>query len=499
MKDPAGRQYMYDNGQYFIGNRAGYRQNLMTKNRAGLIAKHSKETIHVGRNPILTEIDKYLSGVQYDHLQDWESEAKLEDKKPKLIYPFMRIFGDRVGTKLLGSDVFPTLDIEEDEETTYFINKVILPDLKFKPFMLAVAKDLVVRTSAFVRFSLVEGKLIMEKYNSNHCYPKFDAKGDLVSVEIKYVYKTNETKAGTGEPIYRWFRMVLGQEKDVKYNNPEYKRDEEPKFEVVASAEHGLGYVQGEWFKTGANKFEPEGEPEPILYKMRSWIDSFNYNLSLSDRAVNYGTDPQLVLNGITEDEADDLSKSVTKSWILGREGEANYLEISGSGVENARVQRDDYVKKFQDICRIVLLDPERMVGSAQSGKAMEILHQPMVELVTSVRPWVEPSFKNLITKMIITVLALKERGVESIYNTPEGWVPQSLNLSLNWPPIFSLTVMDMQQIISMFLQLTNGNIISRDTALKRMQAMGVDLGVTDYILEEQKVNTQKEFNSFTF
>ena len=93
----------------------------------------------------------------------------------------------------------------------------------------------------------------------------------------------------------------------------------------------------------------------------------------------------------------------------------------------------------------------------------------------------------------------MRFKRVESIYNTPEGWVPQSLNLSLNWPPIFSLTVMDMQQIISMFLQLTNGNIISRDTALKRMQAMGVDLGVTDYILEEQKVNTQKEFNSFTF
>lgn len=501
-----GRQYNMGNGRRFFGkSRAEKRadQNL------GIIQPSSSlgvEKRHY-RSQVLKKVDDYLYGNQYDGLSPWDdcicadegSYVKLKDRKPKIIFPFAKVYAERLSSKLCGASTFPKFEIEDDEEADYFLNKVLIKESYFRPNMLSLSKDLVLRTSAFVRFQFSEGVLKYTKYNTNYCYPEFDDAGELESVEIKYVYDTNEVDPQTGKMIKRWYKLELNKTSDVLYDNPIYNENSDPIFEVAETVNHEFGFVQGEWFRYGENVHSPDGEDDPIIYQMCDFIDCLNYNLSLSDQAVNYSTEPQLALMGMDSEDAENLIKSSTKTWLLGREGKAQFIEAGGSGVDGALQQRDNYIKIFQHIARIVLLDPEKMAANAQSGKAMEVMHAPMVELINELRPWMEKSMIKLLQKVSTSIIMLNLIGIETQFIVPPGWQPQSLAIAATWPPIFELTTQDKQQILSIALQAANANMISRDTALRWVQSQGVDFGVEDFDLEIQKVNTQQQFNTFGF
>lgn len=499
-----GRQYMNHGKRFFGMSRSEKKAN----NNLGIKLMDSGlgvEKRHY-RSSVLKTVDQYLNGTQYDHLQDWDESCasiddyvKLKDRKPKIKFPFAKIFEDRISSKLAGASTFPTFKIEEDEETQFFINEFLIPNSHFKAKMQSLAKDLALRTSAFMRFKFSEGNLQLIKYNTNYCYPEFDDSGELERIEIKYIYKTDEVDPQTGKMIRRWFKLELSKEKDVLYDNPIYHENQDPEFEIDEVTDHNFGFVQGEWFRFGDDIHSVDGEDDPIIYQMCEFIDALNYNLSLSDQAVNYGTEPQLALSGMDSEDAEKLIKSASKTWLLGREGKADFLEIGGSGADAAKEQREDYLKLFQHISRIVLLDPEKMAANAQSGKAMEVMHGPMVELINEMRPWMEKGMKKLLQKVTTSVVILNQAGFETQFIIPQGWMPQSLNLACIWPPIFELTTQDKQQILSIALQASNGNIISRDTALKWVQSQGVDFGVEDFDLEQQKISSQERFNTFTF
>ena len=505
-KNNNGKQYNMGGGRTFFGRSRAAKK---AANTLGVINPSSGLGIKKRhyRSNILKRVDDYLNGCQYNHLTDWddsmacgeENFVKLKNRKPKIIFPFAKIFQDRISSKLLGSSTFPKTKIEEDEETDYFINSVLIPGTFFKSKMQSIAKDLALKTSAFCRFKFSGGSLQLIKYNTNYCYPSFDDAGDLELVEIKYVYDTDEIDPSTGKMIKRWYKLALTKESDILFDNPVYTDSEEPIFVVEEQVDHGMGFVQGEWFKFGDSIHSPDGEDDPIIYQMTEFIDAINYNLSLSDQAVNYGTEPQLAITGLDSEQVEELIKSASKTWILGREGKAEFIEVSGSGVEQAKNQREDYLKLFQHIARVVLLDPEKMVASAQSGKAMEVMHAPMVELINEMRPWAEKGMIKLLQKLTTAIVFLGINGFETDFVIPDGWQPQSLNIKVSWPPIFELTTQDKQQIVSLGLQAASGNIISRDTALRWIQAQGVDFGVEDFDLEVQKVNTQQQFNTFGF
>lgn len=498
-----GRQYILGSGKRFFGlSRSEKRavQNLGINQNTGVQKRHY-------RSAVLNKVDQYLNNTQYNHLAEWDDSLqgsdgqhiKLKNRKPKIIFPFAKIFQDRISSKLAGHSTFPKFNIEEDEETNYFVNNVIIPNTFFKAKMQSLAKDLALRTSAFMRFKIVEGRVELIKYNTNFCYPIFDAQNELESVEVKYIFDTDEINEATGKTIKKWFKAEFTKNADIIYDNPEYNEGEEPIFQVDEQVDHGLGFVQGEWFRFGDDIHGVDGEDDPIIYQMCEFIDCLNYNLSLSDQATNYGTEPQLAITGLDSEDAENLIKSASKTWLLGREGQANFLETSNTGVNTAMLQRDNYLKLFQHVARIVLLDPEKMAANAQSGKAMEVMHAPMVELINEMRPWLEKGMKKLLQKITSVIVFLNNSGFETDYLTPPNWFPQSLNFKCSWPPIFELTTQDKQQIVSLGIQVANANIVSRDTILRWVQAQGVDFGVEDFEFEMQKVNSQQQFNTFGF
>jgi hypothetical protein len=492
--------------RYAVGNRFFTGNSRSTKRAMKILGVNQNDSIKSQKKHYRSEklrvVEKYLEGHQYDGKMDWDTAAQskdpfipIRDRKPRVIFPFAKVLQDRLASKLVGKSTFPKFRIEDDEEADYFMG-LVKDHSFFAAKMLDIAKDFISYTSVFARFKIIHGSLKIESHNANYCYPELGPDGELESVEIKYVYETDETDE-QGKQIKKWYRALLGKETDILFDNPIFEENKQPEFEEQERVDHGLGFVQGEWFRYGETTYDVDGNDYPLAYQLSGFIDAINYNLSQSDQAASYGMEPQLVLNGITQDQAEELIKSSTRGWILGKEGTASFIETSGSGIQRGKEVRDDQIKLAADCARVVFLDPEKMVGNAQSAKAMEVMHGPLVEMINEMRPWFEKSMIKLMQKLISVLAIYNSQGMELALTMPPKWMPSSLDIKIKWPPVFELTTQDKQQIVAVAIQAASGNIISRATALKWVQEQGVDFGVDDIEMETQIINGQQQFNSF--
>ena len=120
------------------------------------------------------------------------------------------------------------------------------------------------------------------------------------------------------------------------------------------------------------------------------------------------------------------------------------------------------------------------------------------MELINQYRPFVAKSLIKLSQKMMLTLVILNQGGAELSFQMPPQWKPQSIDISVSWPKIFPLTTLDIQQLVSVGVQLASGNIVSRESVLRWLMKE-IDLGIDDIENEILRINGQKEFNTFGF
>lgn len=452
------------------------------------------------RKPELELFDAYYENRQYCKLLPWENAKDdvtgdyipVRQRAPKINYAFAKTLARRVSARLVGSRTFPSFVIEEDPDTQRYLQAIMIAS-GFQSSILEPAREALALGSGFIRFYVHEGQFVLQHYKSKFCYPTFSPSGELKAVTIRYVYEDPEDLDEHGDPKEKWYRLDLGPDADILYDNPDYDPEdtEDPIFNEVSTAQHGLGFVQGEWLRTVRGN-NPDGYS--LIEDILDFIDDINYSLSQSSQAVSYNQDPQLAINGMTGEDLEELIRSSTKGWNLGKEGKAEFLETSLTGVERANELRDKMRLGINDIARVVFLDPDKMNVQNLSGRAMEILHGPLVELIEELRPVFEPSLKSMLVKMALANIILSDRGLPTPVTIPPGYKIKSLDIVTNWPPIFQNTMVDLKEKVTVATTASAGNLISRETGTRYLAK---DFGIEDVEAEIQKINTQPVLNPF--
>lgn len=488
-------KFKRSHGRFFAGKS---RTQERIDNNLGIIsAQGMNNAFKRVRCEELDTYDKYMRNEQYDKLMPWDSSDSdtfipLRQRKPRVIFGLGKRMVDTVAAKLCGEEVFPRFAIEDDPDTEQLIQLVAkAANLQFN--VLHAARKAVGCGSSFLRFYVIGATIRLEVYDSKHCYPVFDEEGQLDEIEIRYVFEDEDDLDDKGKPREKWYRMVLGREADIIFDNPHFVAGgETPVFEEVGRADHAFGFVQGTWFRTAPDKHKPDGPA--LIESCCDLIDAINYSLSQADQAVAYAQEPQLVLSGLDVEEVDDLIKSSQKAWNLGREGKAEFLEADLGGVEKGMELRDKFKQHVCDVARVCLLDPEKIVGSAQSAKAMEVLHGPLLELVGELRQFMGPLIVEVLTKITVTMLMLNARGENLVLTMPPNYTPKSLTLSTTWPPVFPMTMEDLRAKIGVAVQVSNASLISRESVLKWIAK---DFGIENVEEEAAKVAAQPVINPF--
>jgi len=434
---------------------------------------------------------QYVGLVPWDHQNEDGTYVPVRDRSPRVQYSFAQVLASRLASKLVGSRTFPMLKVEDDPDTEAFIQAIIKVS-RLKAYIVEPIRRMLVCGSSFMRFYVTQGQFKIQCYLSKWCYPEFDPAGNLESIRIQYVFEDEADRDEKGNAKKKWYKLELGKQSDVLYDSPEFTGETDPKFKAINTVPHNLGFVQGEWLKSTEKNNSIDGDSlvEPVM----GFIDELNYSLSQSAMAVQYNQDPQLAINAMEEDEIEKLIRSSTKAWNLGREGEAKFLEAGMSGVQAAVELRDKMRLSVQDVTRIIMLDPEKMTSTAQSGKAMEVLHGPMIELIEELRPMLEKSISLFVLKMAATNMLLFEQGASAPIPMPDGYAPQSLDITVSWPEIFPPTMEDLRTKVGIAVQVASGSIISRETMMKWLAK---DFGVENIEEELAKVAAQPVINPF--
>ena len=452
------------------------------------------------RDPLLEALDSYYENRQYDHLQDWEDacdangeHVPVRNRRPRIVFPFASMLSQKVISMTLSGRRFPAFINKESPDDQEFI-KYVLRESRLSSFLLEPMRRNFNTGSVFVRFYIVDGTIQLEWYHAKYCYPVFTDGGQLQSVTIKYVYVDKNERDEDGNFKRKWFKMDLTQVSEIKYDNPDFDANAtgEPEFKIVGQVDHELGFVQGTWFRTCEKRGSPDGYG--FIGDLTEFVDEFSYSLSQSSNAIGYNQDPQLWFNGLDEEDMAVIIRSSAKSLNLGKDGQGGFLESSLTGVDKAIIMRDKVRTHIQDIARITLLDPEKIVGSATSAKAMEVLHGPMIDLVEELRANIEPLIRELVLKMALAVLRANEQGISTPVIIPPGYQMTSFDFEVKWRSIFEQTMEDLQKKVGVATSAATARIISNETALR---FLAEDFGIDNIEEELAKIEAQPIINPF--
>ena len=481
-----------------IGGLMSKRMKRRSTQQLGVISTNNESKNQKFRKKHLHKYDQYYESEQYDHLPSWDKSVaqkgeyvSIRNRKPRFQFPFAKNLSQRLTAKFLGQSVFPKFKIEESPDDQAFIDAVIR-ESKIKSAILEPMRRCLNTGSYFLRFKIDRGAVSFEGWDSKYCYPVLLPNGELESIVVQYVYEDEKERDLQGREKKKWYKLELNTQSEILYDNPEYIENEEPNFTEVDRFDHGFGFVQGQWLRTHEDSKDPDGYG--LVSDITDFIDEICYSLSQSSQSVSYNQDPILTFNNMNEEEQDGLIRSVMKAWNLGRDGKAQFLESNLSGVERAGELRDKVTQNIGEITRIVMLDPEKIVGSAQSAKAMEVLHAPLKDLIDELRSAMEGQLKSLVLKIGLSILLANKLGIDTPIDIPEGYVPTSFNIVVSWPPIFQQTMEDLQKKVQVVSAAATASLISRETGTRWLAK---DFDIEDIEAEIAKIAAQPVLNPF--
>jgi hypothetical protein len=458
------------------------------------------------------EIDifnRILDGTFYDHLEYYFYEEvdscnitiPLIDRRPSVRLRLAKMVVDDSVSLLFGDGHFPTFETENDE-----LRKQ-LDDIKKYTHLNEMMSHAATRGSVgsvAILMKIIDGYVSFKPLCTEFLTPVFsDANPDvLVSITEKYKVKGRDLLAygysGLEDHQFYWIERVWDDINETRFlpypviKDPEVETVKE--IDQLRSVEHALGFVPIVWIKNLGDKNGIDGR-----CTFEAAIDNnieIDYQLSQAGRGLRYAGDPTLLIKD-DGDLADSksLKKSPARALVLqGDKSDAKYLEIDGTAC--------DAVLKFVEAIRKIALqnvggntvNPDK-ISTAQSGKAIELLYQPLVWLTDRLRVSYGKGLLQLINMVMLASHKFEIKMNSPLIGDAQSTPPvKNLDLTspvtLRWPSFFGATNSDKLQVAQALNTLKDNFIISQETAVK---TVANDYSIADINQEIAQIKKDEE------
>ncbi len=445
-----------------------------------LSKKFGSDKDYAPRVAILAMRQRVLDGTLYDKLKyDFHEERtdageyiKLADRKPSVRYNLSKIVVDDSVSLLFGEARFPKIVCEDRasaEELKQIVDETGLDDVMQE----AAFRGSIGSVAVWMR--VLENRLFFDVMDTLYLTPTWrpEAPDTLQSVTEQYKVRGDALKAiGYDIPdsdagVQFWFRRVWDDQNETWYLpwkvNPR-PGDPGPQIDEAKSVNHRLGFVPIVWIKN-----LPGGDAIDGLCTFKPAIETqieMEYQLSQAGRGLKYSSDPTLLIKDPASEEGAPVIKGGSNALVVDEKGDAKLLEISGRASEA--------VIKYVETLRQMALESIHgnrssadKLAMAQSGRALEILHQPLIWLADKLRTSygtraLLPLVKMAIAARRVYPLRLNNRDMIQF--------PTDLRVSLNWPDWFHPTMTDKAQEGERVIRLYSGGLLSRETGLGVIQ-----------------------------
>jgi hypothetical protein len=280
-----------------------------------------------------------------------------------------------------------------------------------------------------------------------------------------------------------WFFRQWTEDAEIWYlpqSQEDYRKGVRPIPDAQRSVPHELGFVPMVWIKNlpGGNDLDGLCTFEPAI----ETVVELDYLLSAGHRALMYQSAPRLVIK-----EGDTGAPTASQigpgdALVLGTDGDAKLLEISGGASDAVKAYADALRERALESVHGNRTNNERL-SVAQSGKAMEMLHQNLIHVADQLRAtYGEAGLVNLM-EMVIKI----GNKIDLVYRNGESVpaIAPSTQIVLKWGPWFAPTYSDRQfQANALKINAEAGHI-SRQSAIRAVAAVE---DVEDLVAEEARV-----------
>lgn len=281
-------------------------------------------------------------------------------------------------------------------------------------------------------------------------------------IDDSKIKEYGEYKFRSGENVQTELRAAEDYNIDRQYN---VLNKVTPSVDKRRSIDHNFGFCPAVWIKNlptmnnwdidGACTFGPACES----------LITLDYTLSQAYRSLKYSSEPVLMVKDPSGAMPKKMSKAANKVLMLGKDADAKWLEINGTAASASL----DYAKYLREIVLESVsgnrVSPEK-IHAAQSGKAMELMNQPMIWLAEKLRS----SYGEFgLVKLIELVIKMNQETPiklrDGLY--PVAYSDPSWTVLLDWPDWYEPTGSDLMQEANALNVLHNAGIISKETALR--------------------------------
>lgn len=310
--------------------------------------------------------------------------------------------------------------------------------------------------------------------------PQWSSSGELGAVRERFVATGAALRASgyNGTDIedgarYWWERVWTCEGCTVFHPHP-VEREGEALWDPERSTHHGWGFVPIIWIRNlyAGGGLEPDGVCS--FEKAVDTVIEADYLLSQAGRGLKYGSDPTLVLRTPDIPEGVVRQGGAASALTLPPEGDAKLLEINGAAAGAV-------LAHYRELRQLVLeqLHGNRMhgdrLGAPQSGRAMELMCQPLIWLADRLRS----SYGELglvpLFRMICRISFCHPHGLRV-----GGRVCRALDpagIGLHWPAWFAADEQDLLPLAQGLSAAVTAGFLSRRTA-SRLYVTAA--GVTD-------------------
>ena len=488
----------------------------------------------------LDRMESYFRAKQDDHKRyDWDgyidgfAEAPIKPgwyvpyklRRPLAQYHAARVIVKRLTGMVFGVNQFPIVRCEPDPDTEDAIKEILR--IASIPTRFIEGRDLGGATrSVGFSFAFIDGKPRVSVHNAKNItvlswIDEFDHVPDAVLEAYAYPKQVLDpkTKKFIEKTYYRvryWDRNV-----EILWDPIPHEVAETPGWILSPRkvVRHDFGFTPFVWIQNLPDSCDVDGEGD--YEGLECNFNEMNQVLSGVVKGTKVNVDPTLVVKMDPASNDGNIRKGSDNAIFS--PGGAEYLEISGQSVKAGSDTFREMKNNTLETASVVIADPEKLAGAAQSARALEILYAPMLVQVDKLRdqygkglvrlligilraaralearPGVsmtQPDGTEVVVKVGVLLLppkiekTLAEDGTETLRFVPRT-LGQSEEITLNWNPSFPPTWADVAQATTA-ATMANGQkpVISQRTAVQALQRLW---GVTSVDTEIKQIEEDSE------
>lgn len=395
-------------------------------------------------------------------------------RRPSTRYDMARLIVLRLTSMVFGQDRFPELRVEGDSEAEDYIRTLAIESRL--SVRMAEARNMGGATgTACLSFGFREGRPRVHVHNAKHVlvtqWSDYDERRPAAVLKAysspRQVWDDAEKRIKTKSfwTVYHWSEMLEVVWRDIPEaiaNTPAW-----PAWPSSVTM-HGYGFCPFYLVQNRPCSEEQDGEGD--YEGLEDTLDEVNRLLSATTKGTIANVDPTLVIH--TDPSANSGQVFKGSEHAIFSAGGAEYLELKGTAVQTAERQLERLRTYILDVAGVVLADPEKLAGAAQSARALEIIYQPMLascdilreqygehgvkvilrdmlrvaRLLAATPPVTLPDGTMIQSQVILpprVETTTDDTGTETVTIT-ERTPGVSENIKLNWRPYFAPTWNDI-------------------------------------------------------